>query len=198
MFYNDTTPFSTPMYEQFLGFFSFFEKKNLLLSYAMSVRPSVCLAVCPSVFLFRNSNCKLQIYAICNFFANKFVCPVFADLLTRFCWKLIYMYVSRWRMSEIIEFLVVFFFTEKTTLCCHSRCLSVRPSVCPSCVEISLERGCNITNKRIDLKFALIIGDRVMHVWKERFFEIRIASCKFMQFILFFVLHGFDKPLFSI
>ena len=68
--------------------------------------------------------------------------------------------------------LVVFFVTKKTTLCRHSRCLSVRPSVrlsvcpsvCPSSVEISLERGCTITNRPIDLKFGLSIGDRVMHV----------------------------------
>ena len=92
---------------QFLVVFSFFEKKCLLLSYVMYVRPSVrlsvcssvCPSVCPSVSIiyfrgnlissrpihqnrpkcplrggacqkgvnFRNSNCKLQIYAICNF-----------------------------------------------------------------------------------------------------------------------------------
>ena len=56
--------------------------------------------------------------------------------------------------------LVVFFVTKKTTLCRHSRC----PSVCPSSVEISLERGCSITNMPIDLKFGPIIGSRVMHV----------------------------------
>ena len=40
----------------------------------------------------------------------------------------------------------------------------VCPSVCPSSVEISLERGCSITNMPIDLKFGPIIGSRVMHV----------------------------------
>ena len=38
---------------------------------------------------------KLQIASICNFFANKFVCTVLTDLLTRFCWKLICKYVIR-------------------------------------------------------------------------------------------------------
>ena len=67
-------------------------------------------------------------------------------------------------------------------------------SVRPSSVEISLERGCTITNMPIGLKFGLNIGGRVMHVSKERFFKIRIASCKFMQFN-FFCDHGFDKPI---
>ena len=47
---------------------------------------------------------------------------------------------------------------------CPSVRLSVRLSVCPSSVEISLERGCTITNRPIDLKFGLSVGDRVMHV----------------------------------
>ena len=63
--------------------------------------------------------------------------------------------------------LVVFFFTEKNYLM-SSLAMSVRPSVrlsvCPSSVEISLERGCSITNMPIDLKFGTIIGGRVMHV----------------------------------
>ena len=99
----------------------------------LSVCPSVCLSVCVNIFfavlwyraadwsqnrpecplgggacpkgvIFRNSNCKLQIYAICNFFANRFVCTVLTDLLTRFCWKLICMYVLRWCMSERVDF----------------------------------------------------------------------------------------------
>ena len=55
--------------------------------------------------------------------------------------------------------LVVFLVTKKTTLCCHSRCLSVRPSVRlsvrPSSVEISLERGSKRSAKPIDLKIGL-------------------------------------------
>ena len=47
---------------------------------------------------------------------------------------------------------------------CPSVCPSVRLSVCPSSVEISLERGCSITNMPIDLKFGPIIGGGVMHV----------------------------------
>ena len=49
-----------------------------------------------------------------------------------------------------------------------SLAMSVRLSVClsvrPSSVEISLERGCTITNMLIALKFGLNIGGRVMHV----------------------------------
>ena len=92
--------------------------------------------------------------------------------------------------------LVSSFFLKKTTLCCHSRCLSVRPSVHPSSVEISLERGCTITNMPIDLKFGPIIGGRVMHVWKKFGFEIWIASCEFMQFKFFFVITVLTNLLF--
>ena len=35
---------------------------------------------------------------------------------------------------------------------------SVCPSACPSSVEISLEPGCTITNRSIDLKFDINIG----------------------------------------
>ena len=42
---------------------------------------------------------------LCNlkFFANIFAHTVLTDLLTQFCWKLIYMHVIRWCMSEIID-----------------------------------------------------------------------------------------------
>ena len=40
----------------------------------------------------------------------------------------------------------------------------VNRDVCPSSVEISLERSCTITNRSIDLKFDINIGGRVMHV----------------------------------
>ena len=79
---------------------------------------------------------------------------------------------------------------------CPSVRLSVCPSVCPSSVEISLERGCSITNMPIDLKFGTIIGGRVMHVWKKFGFEIRIASCEFMQFKFFFVITVLTNLLF--
>ena len=95
--------------------------------------------------------------------------------------------------------LVVFFFTEKNYLM-SSLAMSVRPSVrlsvCPSSVEISLERGCSITNMPIDLKFGTIIGGRVMHVWKKFGFEIWIASCEFMQFNFFFVITVLTNLLF--
>ena len=65
----------------------------------------------------------------------------------------IFMYVCS------ISFLVVFFLFEKNYLM-----LSLAMSVRPSLVENTLERGCSITNRPIDLKFGLIIGGRVMQV----------------------------------
>ena len=55
------------------------------------------------------------------------------------------------------QYLVAFFVTEKKYLM-SSLAISVRPSVRPSFVEISLERGCTITNRPIDLKFDINIG----------------------------------------
>ena len=67
-------------------------------------------------------------------------------------------------LSNVLKTSLVFFFvTKKTTLCCHSRCLSVRPSVLlsvrPSSVEISLERGSKRSAKPIDLKIGLDIDN---------------------------------------
>ena len=53
------------------------------------------------------------------------------------------------------SFLVVFSLRKKTTLCRHSRCLSVRPSS----VEISLERGSDRSAEPINLKIGLNIGN---------------------------------------
>ena len=71
--------------------------------------------------------------------------------------------------DQIVTFISSFFVTKKlpyvvTRDVCPSVRLSVCPSVCPSSVEISLERGCTITNRPIDLKFGLFIGGREMHV----------------------------------
>ena len=38
-------------------------------------------------------------------FVDQFVCTDLTDPRTRFCRKLIYMYVIRWCLSEIVEFL---------------------------------------------------------------------------------------------
>ena len=58
---------------------------------------------------------------------------------------------------------------------------SLAMSVRPSSVEITLERGFDRSAEPIDLKIGLNMGNLVIHVGKERFFEIRFASCKFMQ-----------------
>ena len=77
-----------------------------------------------------------------------------------------------------------FFFFEKNTYCCRTRRLSVRPSVRPS-VEIISFRGNSLPNRPIELKIGLNVREGVVHVRKAWFFEILIASCKFMQFAIF-------------
>ena len=65
----------------------------------------------------------------------------------------------------LFSILSSFFVTKKLPyVVTRDVCPSVRPSVCPSSVEISLERGCTITNRPIDLKFGLSIWGGVMHV----------------------------------
>ena len=69
-----------------------------------------------------------------------------------------------------------------------SVCPSVRPSVCPSVrpsVEIISFRGNSLPNRPIELKIGLNVREGVVHVRKAWFFEILIASCKFMQFAIF-------------
>ena len=86
-------------------------------------------------------------------------------------------------------FLVVFSFLEKTTYCCRARRLSVRPSV-----EIISFRGNSLSNRPVELKIGLNVHEGVVHVRKAWFFEILIASCKFMQFANKLVcMHGFDR-----
>ena len=82
--------------------------------------------------------------------------------------------------ASAIWFLVVFSFFEKTTYCCCTRRLSVRLSVRPS-VEIISFRGNSLPNWPIKLKIGLNVREGVVHVRKAWFFEILIASCKFMQ-----------------
>ena len=61
---------------------------------------------------------------------------------------------------------------------------SVRLSVRPS-VEIISFRGNSLPNRPIELKIGLNVREGVVHVRKAWFFEILIASCKFMQFAIF-------------
>ena len=72
---------------------------------------------------------------------------------------------KRFHCAKLYLFLVVFLLRKNYLML--SLVMSVRPSVRlsvrPSSVEISLERGCTITNRPIDLKFGLSIGGRVMH-----------------------------------
>ena len=69
---------------------------------------------------------------------------------------------KRFHCAKLYLFLVVFLLRKNYLML--SLVMSVRLSVRPSSVEISLERGCTITNRPIDLKFGLSIGGRVMHV----------------------------------
>ena len=95
------------------------------------------------------------------------------------------------RKAPYMEWFLVVFLLRKNYLM-----LSLAMSVRPSSVEISLERGCTITNRPIDLKFGLSIGGGAMHVWQKFGFEIRIASCEFMQFNFFFVITVMTNLLF--
>ena len=47
----------------------------------------------------------------------------------------------------------------------------------------------------IVLKIGLNMDNEVIHVWKKFGFEIRMASCEFMQFKFFFGESRFDKPI---
>ena len=58
-------------------------------------------------------------------------------------------------------FLVFFSFFEKTTYCCCTRRLSVRPSV-----SIISFRGISISNKPIDLRMSMNVRKGVVHVRK--------------------------------
>ena len=77
-------------------------------------------------------------------------------------------------MSESVDFQYFFSFFEKTTYCCRTRHLSVRPSVrravCPSVrlssVEIISFCGISISNRPIDLKIGLNVRKGVVHVRK--------------------------------
>ena len=75
----------------------------------------------------------LQVYATCYIYcANKLVCTVLTDLQTRFCWKLIYMYVIRWCMSEIIDL------TKNSISNCNLRQLAIFCKyICAHCFDWS-------------------------------------------------------------
>ena len=91
-------------------------------------------------------------------------------------------------MIQLNAFLVVFFFFRKNYLLLSyatSVRLSVRPSVRLSSVEKISFRGISISNRPIDLKIGLDVRKGVVHVQKAWFFEILIASYKFMQFAIF-------------
>ena len=81
-------------------------------------------------------------------------------------------------------FLIVFFFFRKNYLLL-SYATSVRPSVRLSSVEIISFHGISISKRPIDLKIGLDVRKGVVHGRKAWFFEILIASCKFMQFAIF-------------
>ena len=68
-----------------------------------------------------------------------------------------------------------FFFSNKLPIV-------VMRDVCPS-VEIISFRGISISNKPIDLKMSMNVREGVVHARKAWFFEIRIASCNFLQFM---------------
>ena len=91
-------------------------------------------------------------------------------------------------------FLVVFSFFEKTTYCCRTRRLSVCLLVRLSSVDIISFQSNWIFNRPIAFKFILIVAYGVVHLRKAWFFEIPIASCKFMQLTILLIV--FNKNTF--
>ena len=89
--------------------------------------------------------------SFCSFFMQ-----LFFFLLQLF---LFFAYRAYFVFSFAVNLFLVVFLLRKNYLM-SSLAMSVRPSS----VEISLERGCTITNRPIDLKFGLSIGGREMHV----------------------------------
>ena len=96
--------------------------------------------------------------------------------------------------TKYMVFSSFFFFRKNYLLLSYAT--SVRPSVCPSVrpsvrlsvrpsVEIISFRGNSLPNRPIELKISLNVREGVVHVRKAWFFEILIASCKFMQFAIF-------------
>ena len=79
------------------------------------------------------------------------------------------------RFYTLIYLLLVVFLLRKNYLML-SLAMSVRPSVRPSSVEISLERGCTITNRPINLKFLPIYRGWGNACLKEVWF--RNSNCK--------------------
>ena len=65
---------------------------------------------------------------------------------------------------EYLNCFSIFFRYGKNYLCRQSRCLSVRPSVRPSSVEITLGRRSDRSAEPIDLKIGINMGNWVVHV----------------------------------
>ena len=76
-----------------------------------------------------------------------------------------------------------FFFLRKKLSIVDKR--DVCPYVRLSSVETISFRGNLISNRPIVLKFDLNVIYGVVHVWNVWFFEILIASCKFMQLTIY-------------
>ena len=94
-------------------------------------------------------------------------------------------------LNATLVFSSFFFFSKKLPVVVvrdvyQSVCPPVRPSVRPY-MEIISFRGISISNKPIDLKMSMNVRKGVVHVRKAWFFEILIASCKFLQFMLQFM-----------
>ena len=102
------------------------------------------------------------------------MCTVLTDLPTRFCWKLIYIYLLQWCMSESVDFFKITIgsckflqlasdFFANTFLCTIMNDLLPRVSEKLTYMHVLRERMCQII----------------------KFFLNTIGSCKFMQFAIF-------------
>ena len=107
------------------------------------------------------------------------------------CSKRVY---SRLQFSDFPR-IIVLFYMEKligilNTLCIFSSFFLFSKklpmmSVRLSSLEIISFHGISISNRPIDLKIGLEVRKGVVHVRKTWFFEILIASYKFMQLAIF-------------
>ena len=125
----------------------------------------------------------MQTYVTCDFFANTFVCTVMTDLLTQYYWKLLCLYVLRWRISQIIDFF------SKLLLVVANLCnfhLFANKCVCTVLTDL-LTRFCWKLMNMYVLWWCMSKG--------TDFLKFTIGSCKLMQLAIFckyISVHGFD------
>ena len=138
------------------------------------------------------SKFELQVANLSNLrlFANKYVCSII-DLLTRFCWKLIYMYVLWWCMSKRIDFSKLLLVVANLCNLCFYASKFVRTVLtdlltrfCRKLIYMYVLRWC--MSERVDFLKITIGSCKFMQLAiRVDFLKIIICSCKFMQLDIF-------------